>query len=197
MGRDPTFSREMREAIVHAAVDRGYSASEVAELARDGRLEGLPPFEVAPSTVNDLAGRARRERGAEPPASDPTADRMRRVAEQTIERVERLDGPGAKDLSALREAHRVLEQLDRAERRRAPPVALINPRHRPSASESDLVERMQADIDADLRAVAAGAPCSHVVSSSDRNHCVSCCRQREDWDDPSAVPKPAPERNLP
>ena len=121
---------------------------------------------------------------------------MRNVADQTIDRVERLDSPTAKDLSALREAHRVLEQLARAESRRAP-VALINPRHRPSESESDLVERMQAGIDAHLRAVGAGAPCSHVVSSSDRDYCVSCCRRRDGWDDPSAVPEPAPERNLP
>jgi len=147
----------MREAIVQA-VDRGYTACEVVELAGDGRFDGLPPFEVAENTVNDVARKARLDRTPEQhaPASDPTVQRMRKLAEKTIERLEGMETPGAKDLSALREAHRVLEQLDRADRRRLP-AAETKPGHQPSESESDLVERMQADIDAHLRAVAAGA----------------------------------------
>jgi hypothetical protein len=111
--RDPKHTPEMRKAIVQA-VEQGFTAREVVELAAAGQLGGQPPFEVAESTVHHLVGAARRERASRAATPNPETETMRRIAQATIARVDALEVPTAKDLSALAQAHRVLLQADRA-----------------------------------------------------------------------------------
>jgi transposase len=159
MGRNtPKHTPEMRDAIVRAAAVEGYTADQVINLAAAGQLAGLPPFEVARSTIHDLVGRARRNGELVPAEEETESGKLsRKVADEAIARVEALgDKATPRDLAAVREAARILRDADRARR----PAQLLQPLRQPAGDDSALA-RIQAAHDADVQAVAQGAPCPH------------------------------------
>jgi hypothetical protein len=75
-------------------------------------------------------------------SEDPEAT-AREIAEKTIERVRKLEQPSAKDLSALREAARILDEHDRRHVRRTVGRPHIETETE-TDSESDLLESLLA-----------------------------------------------------
>jgi hypothetical protein len=142
MGRyAPNLSNEQREAVTRAMLEDGMSAGEVVELAAAGQL-GLPAFEVSESTARDLRAEAERERDngtvddPGPPADQATAQALA-FAEREIARIEALETPSAKELSAYREALRIKQDAERQAEKRAArerlvrkPQQELDPRHR-------------------------------------------------------------------
>jgi hypothetical protein len=57
----PKFIDAERNAIARAINAGGLTAPQATELARQGELAGLAPFEMADSTARDIAAQARRE----------------------------------------------------------------------------------------------------------------------------------------
>jgi len=63
MGRfDPKYSAEQKEAVIAAQVEAGMSSTEAVAYARDGKYEGLGPFEMPQSTASFLATEERKRR---------------------------------------------------------------------------------------------------------------------------------------
>jgi hypothetical protein len=162
---DRKFSTDQRDAAIGAVLEHGLTALEAAQAAAEGRLGD--PFDPSVTTVQGWVAAHQRREGVQV-AGQEEARRVRAVAEKTIARVEAMDAPTAKDLHALREAQRLVHDADR----RAPrPV----PKPREMDAESrDLIARMQAEHDAHVAAVAAGAHCDHIVSSTPPRVCVRC-----------------------
>jgi hypothetical protein len=128
MGRwAPKFDGRQKEACV-AAADRGMNAAAVVAAAAAGTLEDdLEPFVVSESIVRKWMKQAALgyeppEPGSEPdppPETDPIADRARRIAEKTVDRIEAIDNPTGRDLTDLRTALSIIEDVDRRGQRRA------------------------------------------------------------------------------
>ena len=78
---------------------------------------------------------------------------MRAAAQKTIARVESLESPSAKDLTALREALRAVKAADRAAPRPAPPKQEMSPEGRA------LLAAMLADLEA-CKVFEAAGPCA-------------------------------------
>jgi hypothetical protein len=179
MGRDRTFSDDQRDAAIGAVVLGGMSYADAALAAAAGEL-AVEPFEPAPTTVQGWVAAHTRREGVRL-AGLPETERVRAVAEKTIARVESLDSPTARDLHAMQQAHKMLQDADRMTRRLAPP-----PEREPTGEKSALVLEMEADLKRLLAAeaeIAAGRPCPHVIC--DRwGYCRVCREQNLGGDRP-------------
>jgi transposase len=161
----------MREAIVRAVAVEGHTADQVVELSAAGQLAGLPPFELARSTVYDLIGRARRAGELVPAEGESESTKAtRRTAKATIARVNALgDQATGRDLAAMGQAERMLRELDRAKR----PARILQPPTRPAGDDS-VVARMQAEHDADVQRAVEQGPCLHGRGANPPYHCRVC-----------------------
>jgi hypothetical protein len=129
---DEKLSRAMKDAVV-AARESGMSPAEIVDHAAAGGFDDLPAFTIAQSTIRRLVAFHRRQQrtatgngGAEEagtPEDLPEPDRLRAIAEQTIARVEQLEKPTARDLSAAQQAQRLLDDSARRARRKPPKPA--------------------------------------------------------------------------
>jgi hypothetical protein len=156
---DDKLSAEMKAAVVAARED-GMAPAEVVKHAAAGRFDGLPPFTIAESTIRRLV-QFKRSRdwvaagngGSDHDDDAPEPDRLRAIAESTIARVENLEKPTARDLSAAQQAQRVLDDADRRAARRGRPAM-------PAPSKpSPLLDRLVKEANDYLAAVDAGLRC--------------------------------------
>jgi hypothetical protein len=176
MGRlSPLFSADQKAAVI-GAYEGGLTAREVAAAAAAGELLD-EPFEIAVSTINDLVMRYRRtERVEDGTAED--AERVRAIAQKTIARVEALEAPTAKDLSALEGAIRVVRKTER-----------VAPRPPPKESKRDengrtRLELLVLESVAAVRAVAEGEPCPchlpfHDDATTTCYHCLQAIKRHD------------------
>jgi hypothetical protein len=99
MGRfDLKLNADQREAIIRAKADAGLTAREVVELAADG-LDGLKPFEVSETVVNDLVREERQERGHTDPPNIDAVDDVRAHAEAQLARLKQIEEPSPRELT--------------------------------------------------------------------------------------------------
>jgi hypothetical protein len=113
MGRfDLKLNADQREAIIRAKADAGLTAREVVELAADG-LDGLKPFEVSETVVNDLVREERQERGHTDPPNIDAVDDVRAHAEAQLARLKQIEELSPRELSAIREAMRTIQECKR------------------------------------------------------------------------------------
>ena len=112
------------------------SAEEAVELAAAGGLYGLEPFDISPSHARELRAEAERERGngvVDDPraARRPSRGRGARLSRKQIARIRAIEEPTAKQLSAMREAMRALEDVKRRQARRVARERLSRPPSKP------------------------------------------------------------------
>lgn len=80
----PKYTPEQRAAVPRAILDEGKSVAETLELARQGKLAGLAPFNMPPSTAYDLRRREIKRRRRR--RNSPMADVGGRVAAENLRR---------------------------------------------------------------------------------------------------------------
>ena len=166
MGRlSPDYSEEERAAVVAAVLEHGLSAREAAEAAAAGEL-GLDPFEPSTSTVQGWVVQHKRREVVDASGHEE-AERVRATAQKTIGRIEAMDSPSPKDLTALREALRAVNAADRAAPRPPPPKKEMSPEGRA------LLARMLADLAA-IKRFEAGGPCGPHHPSPHGPYCQRC-----------------------
>jgi hypothetical protein len=205
VGRYATeLNPKIRAVLVAAQLEHGMSAAETARAAQAGELEGLPPTRVSETTCRELAAEARREQstqsnGSAASESDETRELGEAMAaeaeerayfEQQIARIKALDEPTAKQLSIMRTALHVLEDIDRrrakrAARRRRPAEQEAGCRHlNPflplgpcTCTEPCFGAWAFADYQREKRAEAEGRPkgcCGYLPEGAQAGDCYGC-----------------------
>jgi hypothetical protein len=115
---DEKHSQEQRDAVIRFQLDGGASAPETAKAAAAGEL-GVPPFEVSPTSCRVWAREARRERGEPGPTVGQEEAEEREYLKEEVARIRKIKEPPAKEIHAMGQALRTLDEIDKRAVKRA------------------------------------------------------------------------------
>ena len=124
-GAPPRYSEEQREAFIAAVIDGGTSAAAALELAKAGKLAGLPAFSPSYDQVTEWVRIRRRDILAKtPPAADDYDAISRRLWAQHVAEIDRLERDLRKKKRTDADKERMARQLGDAIKRhkRLPPA---------------------------------------------------------------------------